>query len=427
MHIEKKEIGRGISLFVNDVSKFKTATLSMYLHCPLNEQDVTKNALLPFVLKRGFEAIPTSEGIYRYLEDMYGAKFDCGVRKKGEDQIICFNLEFISDAYAPQKEAMAQKAVWFLMNLLFSPVIQNGGFLPDYVAQEKENLKNLIASLKNDKRDYAVERCEQELCKDEPYGLYQFGLESRVDEITPQGLYERYQEIIKNAKIDVFLSGGINPEEVRKALEDRTGFRAEGQYTYPQTKQFSGGKQVRTVTEKLHVEQGKLSLGFRAELGSTPEEFYAAAICNSVFGGGPHSKLFNNVREKLSLAYYVFSRLYRLKSIMVVSSGVEIDSFQKAYDEILLQLKELQAGKLDEKELAAAKSYYINALNSFKDSVFGYEDFYLTGLLTGDTRDLDQIIAIIQKVTAVDVVQAAKGIVLDTVYYLTKSDEEGKA
>lgn len=422
--ITKTEIGKGINLFINNTDKFKTSTISIFLHCPLNKDNVTKNALIPFVLKRGSKNYENAGKIYTYLEELYGANFDCGIRKKGEDQIICFNMDFISDKYLENNENLFEKAINFMKDIIFNPFLIDGGFSKDYVESEKENLKSHIEGLINNKREYAVERCIEEMCKGEFFSLYQFGKTSDLNDINEKNLYEHYKVVISESPIDIFLSGDYKKEMFDNAFKDILNLRNDGIYNYPKTIVKKDVSEVSNITQKMEVEQAKLCMGFRTSVFPSSDDFYTLVVLNSIFGGGPHSKLFNNVREKLSLAYYVFSRIERQKGIMLISSGIESQNFQKAYDEIINQLNDIKNGKIEEFEFDAAKNYFINGLISMQDSVYQYEDFYLSQLTSGNVLKNDEIIAKINNVTIDSIKKIAEKIKLDTVYFLTSNKQE---
>ena len=212
------EIKKGIKLHIIKTDKFKTNLLAIFLATPLDKDKITKNALIPAVLRRGSSSMPTQEDISKELEEMYGASFNCGVEKTGDNQIIKFYLESISDDFLPQKEDLLKKSIAKIIEIAFNPLIENGMFKEEYVNSEKENLKQIIEGKKDNKAQYAMDRCVEIMYKDKPYGLYKYGSIEQLDEINAKNLYEQYQDLISNCKIDIFVSGNVD-ENIREEIE----------------------------------------------------------------------------------------------------------------------------------------------------------------------------------------------------------------
>lgn len=418
----KTNITKGIHLYYIPTDKFKTFTVSIYIHQPLNKENATKNALLPQVLKRGSIDFPTSQDIARYLEELYGAVFDCGIVKKGENQIIRFNFETIEDTYVDQGEGLLQKTMKLAKQIVFEPLIENERFKKEYVEQEKQNLKNQIEGLINNKMSYAVERCYQEMCSNENFGIYELGSVEDLNTIDEKILYEHYLTVIHNSPIDIFVTGSISEDKVKQMVQNLFHITMDSNPVYPTTEIVSQVGEVKKVYEPMKVAQGKLSLGFRTKIAPTDKEYYPLVIFNGLFGGGPHSKLFNNVREKLSLAYYVFSRLEKFKGLMVVSSGIEPENYQKAFDEIMFQFEEIKKGNITDAEFDATINSAVNSIRSLADTAFYMEDYYLSQLVGGTNDDFEDLISKLSSVTKEDVVAVAQNIQLDTVYFLSNKE-----
>ncbi len=423
--ISKYSLESGINLYYIPVDKFKTFNLSINVHRKLNKEDVTRNALIPNVLKRGCESFPTSQGLAKHLEDLYGTVFDSGINKKGEDQIIYFNFEAIDDKYIAGDEKVLEKVLELSREIIFNPVKENGVFKDEYFNQEKSKLKDLIQSLINNKMAYAVERCYQEMFKGQDFGIYELGDIDDLDGISNKELYEHYCSLINTSRIDIFFAGDIDQNELVGLVERTFNVNIDKSIvSYPTTEIFTSTGEVKRVEESLQVNQAKLSLGFKTDISfqkGNEDDYYSLIICNGIFGGGPYSKLFNNVREKMGLAYYVFSRVEKFKGIVMVSAGIETDNFQKAYDEILLQLGEVKNGKISDNEFQSAINSVLNSLRSLKDSALNMTDYYLGQLVSGTDIDIDEFIKKVKRVKIEDVVRVAQGIELDTVYFLKGS------
>ena len=413
----------GVSFFKNDIDKFKTSTISVSIHCPLKEETVTLNALLPFVLKRGSRDLPGGTEVYSYLYDMYGANLMNNILKKGEDQILSFGLDFVSEKYITSGDPITDQALYFMKQIVFTPQVANDSFDESYVNSEKENLANYIQGLMNDKKEYAAQRCSEEMFPNDPYGIYGYGKLEQLENIDGKALYKEYLDVLSNCKIDIFISGDVSEKKVIDQFSYLADGRTDKNCEYPKTTQYSAKPEVKRVTQQMEVEQAKLCMGLFTAPFNTARDYYTCAVLNTVLGGGPQSKMFNQVREKLSLCYYVFSKLDRQKSAMFIAAGIKSGDFQKAYDAILMQLDAVKNGEITSEELDASKKYYCNAMSTLKDSVFQYEDYYTSCLIAGEIKDVSEVIELVNQTTVEDIVNFAKSIQLDTVYYLTNSNQ----
>ncbi len=314
MDYKKSQIKEGINLHVIQTQKFKTNIISIFLTLPLTRENITKEALISAVLRRGNMQYNTAEEMSIALEEMYGAGFDCGIEKTGDAHILKFYIETINEEFLPQKEDILKKALNMLCDIVFNPLIVNGAFKDDYVEMEKNNLKQIIERKIDNKGRFALERCIEEMYKNKPYGLYKYGYVEDLEGINSQSLYKTYLEIVKNAKIDIFVSGKIENENVKnivlqneqiKVLENR-------QTDFIKNEQIEDIKTPNEITEELDITQGKLVMGLNMKQENL-EDQYIAIVYNTILGGGANSKLFQNVREKASLAYSAGSNYVRQK------------------------------------------------------------------------------------------------------------------
>lgn len=416
--VKKLNLKEGINLYCIPLEKFKTYTVSIFIHRQLTKENATRNALLPYVLRRGCKGFPNSQAIAEYLENLYGAAFDCGINKKGESQILYFSFEVIDDQYISNDGGLLKKILEFAQTLVFNPITEGGVFKKEYVEQEKEKLRDLIKGLINNKMVYAVERCYQEMCKDERFSIYELGNIEDLELIDERNLYEYYTSVIRSSPVDIFVTGRINEEEVYNLVKSLFDINLEQKLEYPSTEIVSQVKSVKKIDEELEVAQGKLSLGFRTKVSPRDRDYYSLIVYSGILGGGPHSKLFNNVREKLSLAYYVFSRLEKFKGLMLVSSGIEVQNYQKALDEILKQVDEIKNGNITDYEYESTINSSINSIRSLTDNAFHMTDYYLSQFVGGTNDSFEDLIQKISLVTKEDVISVAQKIELDTIYFL---------
>ncbi|MBQ8300926.1 MAG: insulinase family protein, partial [Clostridia bacterium] len=341
------------------------------------------------------------------------------VVKRGDDQIIYLGFETISDKYAPNGETLVSDIVKLMMSVLF----ENTSFTVEILEQEKKNAKDRIMAEINDKRQYAIKRCTQEMCKDDNFALSVRGTTDGIDAITPDSLKAHYENIITSSVIDIYVCGDadVTPlaDEIKKYTSQITFTKAQ----IPTAEMFTRTGDVRNVTDHMDVVQGKLCMGFKTGVKADDKDYISLMVMNSIFGGGAHSKLFNNVREKLSLCYYASSSLVKQKGIMFVNAGIEFENFQKAYDEILVQLENVKNGDISDLEYTSSINAILNELESYRDDQHAMQLYYMGQKISGTDYTIDEMKEMVSKVTLEDVSEIAKNIELDTVYFLAGKEE----
>ncbi|ABN52218.1 MAG TPA: insulinase family protein [Hungateiclostridium thermocellum] len=413
----------GIKIYTIKSKKFKTNSINIFFYDDLTRENATKNAMIPAVLRRGCEGYPTIRDISLYLEELYGSVFDCGVTKKGEHQIIQFYVEYISNKYAQPDIDLTKKNFDLLLNIITRPVLENNAFKKEYVEQEVQNLKELIESRVNDKMQYVIEKCLEEMCKDEPFGIYDYGSVEDLRGIDEKNLYEHYKYFLETLPVYVFISGDVDDEGIKYITDGLAKIKRGNVKSLAKTKVEVNTGEVRNIIERVSVNQGKLCLGFRTNTPPGSKDYYKLLVYNSILGGGLHSKLFQNVREKAGLAYYAFSRLEKFKGLMVVSCGIEIKNKDKALEIIYKQLDEIKNGNISDYEYEASIKSIETGIKSLKDSQLQIVDFYLSQYIAETDDTPDDVIENVKKVTKKDVVDIAERIKLDTVYFLTSKEE----
>ena len=419
MKPEKISIKNGINLYYIPTKKFKTTAFSIYIHRPLTREECTLNALLSMVIRRGCPMFPESKELSRHLDNLYGVSFSTTVRKKAERQIICANFQFINEKFLEEKSNILDG----VLNLAKDAILGQTSFDEEYLKQEKENLKLQILSIINDKRQYASKKCIEIMCQDEPYGISKSGYIEDLDSITSSSLYEHYKNTVLKSPVDIFINGDVDinyvTEKIKEIFES-----IEVTVNIPAPSDVKKSvAEVKNVTEQQQIVQGKLSIGFRTNVFATDDEYPALMMYNSILGCGIFSKLFNNVREKLSLCYYASSSIDHLKGIMTINSGIEVANFQKAYDEIFVQMDDIKNGNISDMEMSAAVLGTVNSINSISDNPFALDDYYLGKIIAGNLLGLDELADKIKSVTKEQIMNVAKKIELDTVFFLKGSTE----
>jgi len=409
----------GIDVYHIRTEKFKTNTINIFFHDNLSRENVTKNALLPAILRRGCKRLPTFQDIALNLEELYGATFDCGVVKKGERQILHFYLEYVSDKYTGEKANIFQKASQLICEIITDPVLEDGIFNNDYLDQEKENLKKMIEARINDKVQYAMDRCFEEMCKEESFGIYEYGAIQDLAAIDSKVLFEHYKKSLASLPISVFITGNPDGDDIKGLIDRLSSIQRNSLKNVDIGNIDREIREVKNVTENINVNQAKLALGYRTYTASNNKNYYSLLVYNGILGGGMHSKLFQNVREKESLAYYVYSRLDKFKGLMIISSGIESQNKDKTINIINEQLQEIQKGNITDSEFDSTLKSIETGINSIKDSQMQMVDFYLSQVIVNTEDTLDNIIDKVKKVTKKDVIEISTKIKLDTVYFLT--------
>lgn len=415
LEVTRIQLADGVYLTYLPARKFKTSLLSAQFVTPLQEETASAWALLPAVLRRGTVSAPDMGQLSARLDRLYGARIDYTVRKKGENQCIGFVASLIDDSFAPGGEHLLEPVTELLGELICDPVTERGRFVPAYFDSEKTNLLDAIRSLFNDKRDYADSRLLQEMCAGEPYGISRLGSEATAEKLQLHKLYALYGQLIASARLELFYSGSAELERVEQAV--RSAFATLPRENVGEiilAKPHPAREEVHRVEETMDVTQGKLGMGFSCGSDDTA----ALLMGNTLFGGSSNSRLFLNVREKLSLCYYASSVYHRQKGIITMSSGIEFDNFQKAYDEILAQLGEVQAGALEDWELEGARSTLLNAYAAMGDSQGKLENFFLGQAATGQVETPAVLAQQVREVTPARIFEAMKTVSLDTVYFL---------
>lgn len=420
MFENRREIMQDVYLTYLPAQHFKTSRLTLHLVTGLQRDTASANALLPAVLRRGTVRYPDMERLSAALDTLYGADIDYTVRKKGERQCIGFAAGFIDDAFTPGGQRLLEPVAALLGELLLEPVTRGGRFLSEYVDSEKTHLIDAIRGLKNDKRDWADIRLMQEMCAGEPYSVLRLGDEASASRITNQTLYTHGRELMATSRVELIYCGSASEQRVEDAVcAALAALPRLPQHRLPPVQQVSAPSQPRFVTETMDVTQGKLAMGYRC----ASDDYPAMVMANLIFGGTSNSKLFMNVRERLSLCYYAFSSYARSKHILTVSSGVETADFDRAREEIERQLRAVQQGDWEEWEHTAALQAIRTSLLSLSDSQSALENFYL-GQIASDVQETPQELAdALTQVTKERIMAAASTAVLDTVYFLKGKEE----
>lgn len=411
----------GYDLHIVKTGKFKTNTLIWKMKAPLQKEDATVRALLPYVLQSSSSRFPATGILRSHLDDLYGASLYVDLAKKGEYHVVTFSMDIANEKFLSDPAPLLRKAFEFLAEILLKPNAQDGKFNEETVRQEKRTQKQRIQSVFDDKMRYSNFRLVEEMCKGEPYALHVNGEMDEVDSITPEKLYQYYERAFAEDQLDFYVIGDVDPDEVEAMAGEYLKFSPREPKQLPRGSSAEAGD-VNEVKEIQDVKQGKLNIGYRTNILYGDKDYYALQVFNGIFGGFSHSKLFINVREKASLAYYVASRLESHKGLMMVMSGIDNKNYDQAVGIIKDQMEAMVNGDFTEEEMAQTKAVIKNQLLETIDTARGMTEILYHNAVAGQEISLDLWMDEMDKATKEDIVAAAKKISMDTVYFLTGTE-----
>ncbi len=423
MNKETLELKDGIKAHLICTDKYKTDIACIILTTELKRESVTKNALIPFMLKRGTQKYPSQYKINVELDNMYGASFNCGVDKYGDNVVLKFFIETINNSYSFNNDNILEKSLNMLLDIVFDPVKENGHLSSDIFNSEKENLKKIIESKIDNKDAYALENCISSMYGEEGFGLYKYGYVNDLDSITIQNLSEYYNWLIDNTKIDIFVSGDISRENVKSILESNECLNKlkPRSSAYILNNESTESKQIvekaREIKEEMNISQGKLVIGL--DILEKKDNFIATALVyNAILGDGANSMLFQNVREKEGLAYSARSSFIKQKSNIFIRCGIEIENYKKALDKIKVQLDNIKNGKFSDEDIENAKIYLISGIKTIEEEQDTEIVYYIGQEISNTHKSVQKYIEDIKSVSKEDIIAIANSIQINTIYFL---------
>ena len=401
-NLKTLEIGKNVKLTLIPESKFKTNLISVYIQRKLDRNEVTKNALLPGILKSGCNKYKTLGQLTDREEELYGSYLHAGASKRGESQVLGFSILSVNEKYLDEK--ILGQCIEFLNEIINNPLVIDGGFNEEYLNIEKEILKDSIMSIINDKGNYAMKRTNEIMFEGEPYSINGKGYIEDLDTIDRVSLYEHYKEVLKTSPIEIMIEGEFEESEVVELIKEKFQFDRGNIIDIPKEEYYKEVDKVKEVKENMDIAQGKLVMGYRCNVDYLDEEkYYSLLLGSRILGGGADSKLFINVREKESLCYTIYSTIQKSKSTMMVCSGIEAQNYEKTVNLVKEQVQKLKDGDITESEISNAKIAFINSLNSLNDEIGRISDLYFSQSISKNKSDLDQIKNMINKSTKEDI------------------------
>lgn len=424
------ELKKGIKAHFIKTDLYKTDLTCIIITTPLKRETVTKNALIPFMLRRGTAKLPNQYLISKELQNMYGASFNCGVDKMGDNVVLKFCIESISNEYALDGEDILKMNIENLLDLVFNPFKVNGMLNKDFLDVEKENLKDIIESKIDDKDNYALENCISTMYGEDGFGLYKYGYVEDIDNITIEEISQYYNWLINNSKIDIFISGNTDEEKLKLQLDDNENIKKlnprEENYILDSTDGKQKVENIKEVKQEMDVTQGKLVIGL--DITSEQENLRGIGnVYNSILGNGANSMMFQNVREKAGLAYSAKSVFFKQKNNIFIRCGIQIENYEKAVELIKVQLENIKNGEFSEEDVNNAKTFLIAGIKNVEEEQDTEIIYYIGQEISKTNLSIQEYIDNINKVSKEDIIQFAKSIDINTIYFLTKNKEVNSA
>ncbi len=411
----------GVTFMTLTDDRFTTARISISLYVPLAEKTAGVYAMLPYLLRRGCRRFDSVTAFSRELDRLYGASIDGGIAVSGETQIVQLSMSCLDDRFALDGKAVSGECADLLLDVLFDPPLENGVFRAQDVEEERRCTLESIAAEINDKRRYAVSRLKALLCENEPYAVSKYGTKEQVETLTAAELTAAWRDLLATAPMRIVYQGSGDGKAVLDAFIGRLAERKT--MALPPIVERPAKAVLARENEQMDVNQCQLTLGFKTEVSGDHPLCDAMRVANAVFGATPHSLLFRHVREEHSLCYYCVSRYDRRKGVLVVESGVEEASLEKAEAEILRQLAALQNGEFTDEDLENARLSQLDALMGAQDSASVTAEWY-SAQGPDRLRTPEEVMDGVRAATREQVIAAANTIKHDCVFTLTPARKE---
>ncbi len=416
------KLANGVDGFFIKNDRFNTTVLSVNFYLPLKTETISAYALLPYVLTSCSNEYRDFSKLNFKLNMLYGADLVVSSNRVMDMQHIKIAISVINDEFTINKNSVINEAMDLLISLIFNPAVQNNSFFDADIEREKRKLLENIAAEVNEKRVFAKNRMLEIMFENSPYGISKYGTESGAKAITGQILYNAWQEMLKTAYVRVQVIGKQLPDGVFEQITNCFNkFNRENIVDYKKVTKVEKADNIKQVTEHFDVTQGKLVMGFSSEICG--QNAYDLLLATDIFGGGPYSNLFTNVREKLSLCYYCSASSVRGKGFVIVQSGVEAENAEKAQTEILNQLNSIKNGNISDFTFSASQKAISGALLAYNDNLGGIDQWYSSNITQNEPISPEEAANIVNNITKQDVINAAKGINLNTVYRLMPQKE----
>ncbi|MBE9908968.1 EF-P 5-aminopentanol modification-associated protein YfmF [Enterococcus casseliflavus] len=414
----------GMNVIVCSTEKFKTITISLVLTVPLKADKCGIRALIPYVLTSSTKNCPDKSLVNEKLDNLYGADLQIEVNKKGENQLLTFRMQIISDQYSEENAQLLASAIMFLHEIVYDPYVNHDGFLLNIVEAEKKALKKKVKSIVNDQSIYASIRLIEEVFEGSPRGVFALGNIEDIDRATPLSVYEAYMDLLKESKVEMFVVGRIKENKLVKVIQSI--FVNDYVQNFKTTRSRSYNKSlnnIKTIHEISNTQQSQLLVGYQTNVTIKDSDFEACRVANAIFGRFPSSKLFQSIREKEAIAYFILSQLEINNGILMVIAGINVSDYDRTLKLILKQEEAMKLGEFTPEEVEKSKVLLKNLLLEAYDTPMGIIDICMQLMESGKKiDDVNNQIKRISEVTKRDIVRVVKNWRLDTVFFLKEGD-----
>ncbi len=417
--LKREQIGNGVYFSTVTDKRYKLNRITVIFMTQLSAENASVNALIPRILSRQNKYYPDNKDFHNYEASLYSAKVGFDADSMGDTQRLELSITSIDDAFALNGEKITRDAAKLIMDCIFEPALVDGVFGENDVAVcKREQCEDIEAEL-NEKRIYALNRAYEIMCEGEPAAVPKLGTVEKTSEITSKSLYEAYLNMLDTFMVEIVCVGCNDFSDVKALAKDIFGRKKRGNIAKCQSRYSYAKAAVAEKTEKLQVSQSKMVLGLKTD--ST--DYHALALMSKLYGGTTTSKLFMNVREKLSLCYYCWARFNREKGLMHIDCGIENENIEKAKAEILKQFEDVKSGSFTDEDIETARLSVQNDTKTVNDSLGGLTEWYLTRIYRNDIKTPEESLLEYDRITRDDIKKAANSMKLDTVYVLTSLND----
>ena len=416
--INRRKIADGVYFSSITDKRYKKNLISVAFSTQLSEDTATENVIVPVLLTKCNSKLPTYKAFNNKMSRLYASGIGGTAGRQYDLQTISFGAYYLDDIYALSGEKMTGITTDILIDCLTSPVTENGVFSEKFVELEKKTVIDNIETAINDKRSYAIERAMKTICKGEPASVCSYGTVEKAKLITPDSAYKAYRRMLETMPCEIICTGCSDFDGVAEKFA--AAFEKAGRHDIENTTIALSPVKTQTeeVTERLTVNQSKLVLGFK----SHSDDDAALVLLQKIFGGTTSSKLFRNVREKMSLCYYCSAARNDLKGIMLVNSGVENENIEKTKEAVIDQLEEIKNGNFTNEDINFAEMAIKNDFKSVADSAGNVSNWYFDCIRKNDIVTPEEKLGRYLGVSKERIIAAAKSMVLDSVYVLTGNE-----
>ena len=417
----REQIANGIGISILSDKKFKTNSVIIRFLEKLSSETASINAIIPMLLISTNDKYPTRTELTKKVSSLYGSSLGTSNSKLSDVQIIALDAGCIRNEFALEGENVTEDLVQILLDCIFNPVIENDGFAPKEFNIRKQELIDMIDSQINNKRGYAIKKANEIIFKDEPFSVNAYGTKEQAEKLDACSVYDAYKNLLETAQIEITIAGGGNLEPTVKLIKE--AFTSKINRRFGEELNFISASTLKSEpeykTEPMDMNQSKMVMAYKGDCSN----IYVAKLMSAILGGTAFSKLFTNVREKLSLCYYCAARIVDGKSVLLIDSGVDTANIELAQKSINEQLQDIANGNLTDDEINNTKLAICGDFRSSYDTTWDLINWYFTQYTRGNIYSPEELIELENAITREEIIQCAKSFKLDSVYVLESSQK----